>query len=84
MARDDRERYAELVQEFHDVLIAGADNSKLEAHYRMLMNQLAYSRLVNTSLSQLGARLSHQCAGSTRGTARCCPGRRVRGCGRAS
>ncbi|MCQ8828899.1 GntR family transcriptional regulator [Streptomyces malaysiensis] len=52
--RDDRERYAELVQEFHDLLIAGADNSKLEAHYRMLMNQLAYSRLVNTSLSQPG------------------------------
>jgi DNA-binding GntR family transcriptional regulator len=54
VARDDRERYAELVQEFHDLLIAGADNSKLEAHYRMLMNQLAYSRLVNTSLSQPG------------------------------
>ncbi|GGX01123.1 GntR family transcriptional regulator [Streptomyces lomondensis] len=52
--RDDRERYAELVQEFHDLLIAGADNSKLESHYRMLMNQLAYSRLVNTSLSQPG------------------------------
>ncbi|MET9358644.1 FCD domain-containing protein [Streptomyces sp. NPDC006617] len=54
MARDDPERYAELVQEFHDLLIAGADNSKLEAHYRMLMNQFAYSRLVNTSLSQPG------------------------------
>jgi hypothetical protein len=35
-------------------LIRGADNSKLEAHYRMLMNQLACSRLVNTSLSQPG------------------------------
>ncbi|MFE7275824.1 GntR family transcriptional regulator [Streptomyces sp. NPDC057623] len=55
--RDDRERYAELVQEFHDLLISGADNSKLEAHYRMLMNQLAYSRLVNTSLSQPGRAL---------------------------
>ena len=32
----------ELVQEFHDLLIVGADNLKLEAHYRMLMNQLAY------------------------------------------
>ncbi|MCG7206589.1 GntR family transcriptional regulator [Streptomyces arenae] len=51
---DDRERYAALVLEFHDLLIAGSDNSKLEAHYRMLMNQLAYSRLVNTSLSQPG------------------------------
>ncbi|MEV8118049.1 GntR family transcriptional regulator [Streptomyces xiamenensis] len=52
--RDNRERYAELVQEFHDLLIAGADNSKLEAHYRTLMNQLAYSRLVTTSLSRPG------------------------------
>ncbi|WP_416968105.1 GntR family transcriptional regulator [Streptomyces sp. 4F14] len=50
--RDDRGRYAELVQEFHDLLVAGADNSKLEAHYRMLMNQLSYPRLVNTSLSR--------------------------------
>ena len=52
--QDDRERYAALVQEFHDLLIAGSDNSKLQAHYRVLMNQLAYSRLVNTSLSQPG------------------------------
>ena len=52
--RDDRARYAELVEEFHDLLIRGADNTKLEAHYRMLMNQLAYSRLVITSLSQPG------------------------------
>jgi DNA-binding GntR family transcriptional regulator len=55
--RDDRERYAELVEEFHDLLILGADNSKLEAHYRMLMNQLAYARLVNTSLSLPGRAL---------------------------
>ncbi|WP_372451846.1 GntR family transcriptional regulator [Streptomyces oryzae] len=54
VARDDRERYAELVGEFHDLLITGADNNKLEAHYRMLMNQLAYSRLVKTSLSRPG------------------------------
>jgi DNA-binding GntR family transcriptional regulator len=47
-------RYAELVQEFHDLLITGADNAKLEAHYRTLMNQLAYPRLVTTSLSQPG------------------------------
>jgi DNA-binding GntR family transcriptional regulator len=53
-ARDDRDTYAVLVQEFHDVLMAGADNAKLEAHYRMLMNQLAYARLVTTSLSQPG------------------------------
>ncbi|MBB4933535.1 DNA-binding GntR family transcriptional regulator [Lipingzhangella halophila] len=54
VARDDREHYAKLVGEFHDLLIIGADNSKLEAHYRTLMNQLAYSRLVKTSLNQPG------------------------------
>ena len=52
--RDDTGRYAELVQEFHDLLIVGSDNRKLEAHYRTLMNQLAYPRLVTTSLSQPG------------------------------
>lgn len=57
VARDDRARYAQLVGEFHDLLIRGADNTKLEAHYRTLMNQLAYSRLVNTSLSQPGRAL---------------------------
>jgi DNA-binding GntR family transcriptional regulator len=54
VAADDKARYAELVEEFHNLLIAGADNNKLEAHYRTLMNQLAYARLVNTSLSQPG------------------------------
>lgn len=57
VARDDRTRYAELVQEFHDLIIRGADNSKLEAHYRILMNQLAYPRLVTTSLNQPGRAL---------------------------
>lgn len=54
VANGDQARYAELVEEFHDLLIIGADNHKLEAHYRTLMNQLAYSRLVTTSLSQPG------------------------------
>jgi DNA-binding GntR family transcriptional regulator len=54
VAADDSARYAELVQEFHDLLITGADNTKLEAHYRTLMNQLAYPRLVTTSLGQPG------------------------------
>jgi DNA-binding GntR family transcriptional regulator len=53
-ARDDTTRYAQLVQEFHDLVVVGADNSKLHAHYRTLMNQLAYSRLVHTSLRQPG------------------------------
>lgn len=54
VARDDRERYAELVHEFHDLLIIGSDNLKLAEHYRTLMNQLAYARLVMTSLNQPG------------------------------
>ncbi len=54
VAQDDRERYADLVGEFHELIIVGADNGKLEAHYRMLMNQLAYPQLVKTSLSQPG------------------------------
>lgn len=54
VTNDDRARYAELVHEFHNLLIAGADNAKLEVHYRTLVNQLAYSRLVTTSLSQPG------------------------------
>ncbi|WP_433466351.1 GntR family transcriptional regulator [Spirillospora sp. CA-128828] len=52
VAAGDTERYAELVHEFHELLIKGADNGKLEAHYRTLMNQLAYHRLVRTSLAQ--------------------------------
>jgi len=54
VAKGDTDRYAKLVEEFHDLLIIGADNSKLESHYRTLMNQLAYARLVQTSLSQPG------------------------------
>ncbi|MEU1520020.1 GntR family transcriptional regulator [Streptomyces sp. NPDC005811] len=50
----DTDRYAQLVHEFHDLIVTGADNTKLEAHYRTLMNQLAYSRLVRTSLAQPG------------------------------
>jgi DNA-binding GntR family transcriptional regulator len=53
-ARDNRDAYAALVEEFHDLLIEGADNLKLKGHYRLLMNQLAYARLVTTSLSQPG------------------------------
>lgn len=60
VAADDRVRYAELVEEFHDLLITGADNTKLEAHYRTLMNQLAYSRLVATSLGQPGRPLQSE------------------------
>ncbi|NEB07890.1 GntR family transcriptional regulator [Streptomyces coelicoflavus] len=50
----DAERYGELVHEFHELIVAGADNGKLVAHYRTLMNQLAYARLVRTTLAQPG------------------------------
>lgn len=50
----DVDLYAELVQDFHDILVRGADNIKLRDHYRRLMNQLAYHRLVKTSLGQPG------------------------------
>ncbi|MET8472246.1 GntR family transcriptional regulator [Streptomyces sp. NPDC004856] len=50
----DSETYEKLVHDFHELIIVGADNSKLEAHYRTLMNQLAYARLVRTSLAQPG------------------------------
>lgn len=54
VAAGDTDRYAELVHQFHELLISGCDNGKLAAHYRTLMNQLAYNRLVRTSLSQPG------------------------------
>jgi DNA-binding GntR family transcriptional regulator len=54
VASGDAVRYAELVHEFHDVIVEGADNAKLAAHYRTLMNQLSYHRLVLTSLAQPG------------------------------
>ena len=57
VARNDRARYAELVEDFHTLLVVGADNKKVEAHDRTLMNQLAYARLVHTSLSQPGRAL---------------------------
>ncbi|RZL59962.1 MAG: GntR family transcriptional regulator [Variovorax sp.] len=56
----DVERYAQLVHDFHEILIAGADNGKLATHYRLLMNQLAYGRLVKTSLSQPGRSLESE------------------------
>jgi DNA-binding GntR family transcriptional regulator len=36
------------------LIVVGADNTKLEAHCRTLTNQLAYARLVRTSLSRPG------------------------------
>jgi DNA-binding GntR family transcriptional regulator len=46
----DHQGYAALVLEFHTLLISGADTVKLSDHYRLLMNQLAYHRLVLRTL----------------------------------
>jgi DNA-binding GntR family transcriptional regulator len=46
---DDPERYSALGQEFHELLIEGADNAKLRTHHQTLMNQLANARLATTS-----------------------------------
>ena len=83
VARDDRARYAELVQEFHDLLIVGADNHKLAAHYRMLMNQLAYSRLVTTSLQSARPATAVRPRAPPRARADRCQGRRQRRAGDA-
>ena len=48
------DRYAELVAEFHRLVLQGADNGKLQVLHRALTNQLAYGRLVRTSLEQPG------------------------------
>lgn len=61
VAQGDVEGYATLVHKFHELLVLGADNSQLQSHYRTLMNQLAYQRLVSASLTRpgrLGASLS--------------------------
>ena len=46
--------YATLVHEFHELLVSGSDNLKLAEHYRTLMNQLAYHRLVVRSVEHPG------------------------------
>lgn len=50
-AAGDAARYAELVGEFHWTLVRGADNDKLTETYAWLMNQLAYDRLVNSTVA---------------------------------
>ncbi len=52
--RGDTEEYSQLVHQFHELLVTGADNTQLEVHYQQLMNQLAYHRLVSASLTQPG------------------------------
>lgn len=48
------ELYSHLVHEFHSTLVAGADNRKLSEHYALLMNQLAYHRIVSQTLNLPG------------------------------
>ncbi|MBT2523068.1 GntR family transcriptional regulator [Arthrobacter sp. ISL-28] len=50
----DSETYARLVHEFHQLIVDGSDHLKLGEHYRTLMNQLAYHRLVTTSIAHPG------------------------------
>jgi DNA-binding GntR family transcriptional regulator len=54
VSEGDTESYVKLVHQFHELIVTGADNSKLQSHYRLLMNQLVYDRLVRTSLAQPG------------------------------
>lgn len=52
--RNDSAAYAALVHEFHETIVTGSDNLKLAEHYRTLMNQLAYHRLVLKSVQHPG------------------------------
>jgi DNA-binding GntR family transcriptional regulator len=54
LARGDVDGYPALVHEFHETLLLGADNRKLEAHYRTLMNQLAYHRMIVKTVAHPG------------------------------
>jgi DNA-binding GntR family transcriptional regulator len=54
LARNDVATYVDLVSEFHQLIVMGSGNGKLVAHHTMLMNQLAFPRLVKTSLSVPG------------------------------
>lgn len=42
------------MHEFHALIIQGADNQRLTAHYQQLMNQLAYHRIVVNTLQHPG------------------------------
>jgi Transcriptional regulators len=59
--RNDSTEYAKLVHDFHENIVTGSDNLKLAEHYRTLMNQLAYHRLVVRSVRHPG-RLSQSTA----------------------
>jgi len=50
----DVEQYARLVHDFHGLIIRGADNKELTQHYQILMNQLAYHRIVVSTVRHPG------------------------------
>lgn len=50
----DYDGYAHYVHEFHNILVVGSDNQKLIDHHKLLMNQLAYHRLVLHAVNQPG------------------------------
>jgi DNA-binding GntR family transcriptional regulator len=52
--RGDGAEYARLVHEFHHTIVEGSDNRKLIQHYTSLMNQLAYHRMVLSTVQHPG------------------------------
>ena len=50
----DAHLYSELVHDFHHTLVLGSDSQKLIEHYELLMNQLAYHRIVAQTLALPG------------------------------
>ncbi len=54
VATGDFDQYVELVHEYHDLIMRGAGNAKLMQQYKMLMNQLLYTRFVHLSVRRSG------------------------------
>jgi DNA-binding GntR family transcriptional regulator len=54
MDTGDFDRFAQLVRDFNDAIMIGSGNRKLLQFHRTLMNQMAYGRLLYSSLRQSG------------------------------
>lgn len=54
VAAADAKEYGRLVEAFHEIVVAGCANAKLAQHHRMMMNQLAYPRMVQATLARPG------------------------------
>lgn len=50
--KDDHEAYADANDRFHDAVMRGSANGKLQEHFRLLINQVPYRRFVYLSLGQ--------------------------------